>query len=185
MTYTFTIFSPLFFQNRFPMKKIVFLTLGLLFVFFASHGQHSFVEACLGNWKGTMYIYSRGVLKDSVLVKLTIAKTEKPDAWTWKTEYLSPKQPMVKDYVLRTRDAAKGLYLTDEGGGIELLDYLFGNKLYCVFETSNIVLTSTYELRSPNELIFEVTSGKKVSEGSPDVINYSVDNLQRVVFRKE
>ena len=91
---------------------------------------------------------------------------------------------MVKDYVLRTRDAAKGLYLTDEGGGVELMDYLFGNKLYSVFETSNIVLTATYELRSPNELVFEVTSGKKVSEGSPDVINYSVDNLQRVIFKK-
>jgi hypothetical protein len=166
------------------MKKIAFLILCLLFAISASYGQHTFVKACLGNWKGTMYIYSRGVLKDSVLVKFTVAKTEKPDAWIWKTEYLSPKQPMVKDYVLRTRDAAKGHYLTDEGGGIELLDYLFDNKLYCVFETSNIVLTSTYELRSSNELIFEVTSGKKVSEGNAPVINYSVDNLQRVVFRK-
>lgn len=166
------------------MKKIIFLSLCFFFVFSATQGQHTFVEACLGNWKGTMYIYSRGVLKDSVLVKFTAAKTEKPDAWTWKTEYLSSKQPMVKDYVLRTRDAAKGLYLTDEGGGIELMDYLFGNKLYSVFETSNIVLTATYELRSPNELVFEVTSGKKISEGSPDVINYSVDNLQRVIFKK-
>ncbi len=148
-----------------------------------TYAQTTFVDGCLGVWKGTMYIYSRGNLRDSVSVRLTVAKTDKPDAWVWKTEYLSPKMPMVKDYVLRLRDASKNTYITDEGGGIELNDYLFNNKLYCVFETSNILLTSTYELRG-NELIFEVTSGKKSEPSTKEVINYPVDNLQRVVFRK-
>lgn len=145
--------------------------------------QTSFMEGCLGNWKGTMYIYGRGVLKDSVSVTLTVAKTTAADAWTWKTEYLSPKVPMVKDYVLRLKDAAKGHYITDEGGGVELMDYLFNNKLYCVFETAGIMLTSTYELWG-KELIFEVTSGRKQTGDTPLVTNFSVDNLQRVVFRK-
>jgi hypothetical protein len=122
-------------------------------------------------------------LKDSVEVRLTVAKTDKPDSWTWKTEYLSVKMPMVKDYILRLKDASKNTYITDEGNGIELDDYLFANKLYCVFETSNIILTSTYELRG-NELIFEVTSGKKGVVGNQEVVNYPVENLQRVVFRR-
>lgn len=105
------------------------------------------------------------------------------DAWMWKMEYLSPQMPMVKDYILRLKDASKGHYITDEGGGIELMDYLFENKLYCVFETSGVILTSTYELRG-KELIFEVTSGKKQGVDNQPVTNYSVDNLQRVVFRK-
>ncbi|GGD67056.1 hypothetical protein GCM10011514_33900 [Emticicia aquatilis] len=145
--------------------------------------QNSFIEGCLGTWKGKMYIYNKGNLRDSVEVRLTVSKTNKPDEWSWKTEYLSAKMPMVKDYVLRLKDASKNAYVTDEGNGIELADYLFNNKLYCVFETHNIILTSTYELRE-NELIFEVTSGKKGDIGNQEVVNYPVENLQRVVFKK-
>ncbi|MFN8353762.1 MAG: hypothetical protein U0Y10_04940 [Spirosomataceae bacterium] len=164
------------------MKKYVLGVLLLSSVSVVAQHQHSFVEACMGTWKGTMYIYNKGVLRDSVAVRLTVAKTDQPEVWTWKTEYLSEKMPMTKDYLLRVRDAVKKQYVTDEGGGVELLEYVFGNKMYCVFETNQVVLTSSYELRSANELIFEVTSGKK-QETSP-VVNYSVDNLQRVVFRK-
>jgi hypothetical protein len=166
------------------MKRFILAFILNLVFYKAILAQNAFTDACLGTWKGTMYIYSRGTLKDSVSVRLTVAKTEKPNAWTWKTEYLSPKMPMVKDYVLRLKDASKNIYVTDEGDGIELVDYLFNNKLYCVFETHNVLLTSSYELRG-NELIFEVTSGKKETATNQEVINYPVDNLQRVVFRKE
>ncbi len=165
------------------MKKFG-LILWLFFAFFeSSMAQTTFVDTCLGNWEGTMYIYNRGMLKDSLSVKLTVKKMTAADAWMWKMEYLSPQMPMVKDYILRLKDASKGHYITDEGGGIELMDYLFENKLYCVFETSGVILTSTYELRG-KELIFEVTSGKKQGVDNQPVTNYSVDNLQRVVFRK-
>ncbi|MGA0556682.1 hypothetical protein ACO2Q8_08530 [Larkinella sp. VNQ87] len=145
--------------------------------------QTSFGDACVGSWKGVMHIYNKGVLKDSVPVRLTVTPTNQPQTWTWKTEYLSPKTPVVKDYILRLKDAAKQEYVTDEGNGIMLLDYLFVNKLYSVFETQGIVLTSTYELIG-DTLIFEVTSGKQQTETGPAVTTYSVDNLQRVVFKK-
>jgi hypothetical protein len=164
------------------MKKLV-----IVFFVLVTHrlsAQKTFGDACLGNWKGTMYIYARGQLRDSVPVKLTIAKTSTVDAWTWKTAYLSPTMPMVKDYVLRLKDPAKGQYVTDEGDGVELADYCFNNKLYCVFETAGVMLTSTYELRG-EELIFEVTSGKKEDSPKGEVINYSTNNLQRVVFKRE
>lgn len=143
--------------------------------------QIPFGEACIGTWTGRMEIYAGGKLRDTVSVRLTVGKTTEPERWSWKTEYLSAKQPAVKDYRLRLKDAATGLYLVDEGDGTELTSYHFGNKLYSVFETEGVILTSTYELRE-NELIFEVTSGKK---GSPQsVVNYSVDHLQRVVLRR-
>ena len=129
-------------------------------------------------------MYSRGILKDSVKVVLTVAKGSQPNEWTWKTEYLSEKFPMTKDYVLRLKDAETNIYVTDEKNGIELMDYLFGNKLYSIFETQEIFLTSSYELRG-KELIFEVTSGKKTGAVVQSVTNYSVDNLQRVVFKKK
>lgn len=150
------------------------------------HGQTSFPDRCIGTWTGTMFIYRQGTLQDSVAVMLTVAKHSDAGAWTWKTEYLSKTRPMTKDYILRVRDEKKGLYITDEGGGIELTDHLFGNKLYSAFETHDVLLTSTYELIN-DRLIFEVCSGKKpaIATPAPEVINYPVSNLQRVVFRRK
>jgi hypothetical protein len=165
------------------MKKNIVLTLIALLTMPMVNAQ-SFPEKCIGTWNGMMHMYSRGNLKDSVKVVLTVAKGSQPNEWTWKTEYLSEKFPMTKDYVLRLKDAEKNIYVTDEKNGIELMDYLFNNKLYSLFETEDIFLTSSYELRG-KELIFEVTSGKKTGVSDQPVTNYSVDNLQRVIFRKK
>lgn len=164
------------------MKKNSLLIFFMMVSIMKVHAQ-SFPDQCVGTWQGSMQIFSRGTLKDSVKVVLTVAKTNQPNEWSWKTEYLSEKFPMTKDYVLRLKDAEKNIYVTDEKNGIELMDYLFNNKLYCIFETQDIFLTSSYELRG-KELIFEVTSGKKNSTADQPVMNYSIDNLQRVVFRK-
>jgi len=164
--------------------RLLFLAFLVLGSIQYSCAQKTFPDQCLGQWKGMMYIYSRSKLVDSVLVRLTAAPTAQPDAWTWKTEYISEKLPMVKDYVLRVKDAAKGRYVTDEGEGIELAEYVFGNKMYSVFETGGILLTSSYELRG-SELIFEVTSGEKLEATNEEVTNYSTNNLQRVVLRRE
>ena len=134
-----------------------------------------FVDKCLGQWQGTMYIYAQGKLRDSVAVRLSVKPTADPAAWQWKTEYLSAKMPMTKDYTLRLKDADKQVYVTDEGGGIELYDYLF--------ETSGVMLTSSYELVG-DTLVFEVTSGKKIDQPKAPVQNYTTANLQRVVFRR-
>ncbi len=156
--------------------------LSILFFAGLAGAQTNFAEKCLGVWEGTMKIYAAGALKDTVKVRLTVAKTAKPDEYAWKTEYFSPTRPVVKDYRLRVDDAAKGVYVTDEGDGVELVNYLFEDKLYNVFEVQGIVLTAVYELRGA-ELIFEVTSGKKLNE-TKGVTNFSVGNLQRVVFKK-
>jgi hypothetical protein len=164
------------------MKNLILFT--LILVSNQLFAQKSFVENCIGNWSGTMIIYNKGNKVDSVKVKLTIAKTAQNNAWTWKTEYLSEKMPMTKDYIVREKDLLKGIYVTDEGGGIMLEDYVFENKMYTVFEVQGILLTSTYELRNLNELIFEVTSGKKIEGTKGEVTNFSVNNLQRVIFKR-
>ena len=165
-------------------QRLLLLTFIVLGSIHTSFAQKTFVDQCLGQWKGMMYIYSRSKLVDSVLVRFTAAPTDKPDTWTWKTEYISEKLPMVKDYMLRLKDAAKGRYVTDEGDGIELSEYVFGNKMYSVFETGGILLTSSYEIRG-RELIFEVTSGEKLEATNEEVTNYSTNNLQRVVLHRE
>jgi len=100
----------------------------------------------------------------------------------WKTSYRSKSNPMEKDYKLILKDASAQTYITDEGDGVELWNYSFTNKLYSVFETHDVMLTSSYELLG-DQLIFEVTSGRKMEVGK-EVTNYSVLNLQRVVFKR-
>jgi hypothetical protein len=97
------------------MKKLFFVLFCGLFLFQPIYGQTNFADQCLGIWKGTMKIYSRGILKDSVPVKMTVAKTSTARDYTWKTEYLSPNQPVTKDYILHVKDAEKGVYITSVG----------------------------------------------------------------------
>jgi hypothetical protein len=162
--------------------KFLLLKLFILITFYSHSQPVLFGDKCIGRWEGTMHIYSKGVLKDSVAVRHTVEKLT-ATSWTWKTEYLSPTMPLVKDYVLRTPDPTQNKYITDEGGGLELTDYLFGNKLYSVFETHEVLLTSTYEIIG-DTLIFEVTSGKKEPASHPEVLTFSTSNLQRVVFKR-
>ena len=138
------------------MKKLLLLTIAIVFFALPASAQTTFPERCLGVWAGKMLIYKEGAVKDSVDVRLTVARTKTPGDYTWRTDYLSKERPMTKDYTLRVKDAAKGHYLTDEGGGVELHEYVFGDKMYDVFETGGVMLTATYEIRG-KELIFEVS----------------------------
>lgn len=156
-----------------------FLTLLFILITNFSFSQQLFGNRCAGTWQGEMYIYSKGKLVDSVSVQLTVAPIN-DSTWTWKTDYLSPKMPMTKDYKLVYK--GRNEYVTDEGDGVELMNYCFANKLYSIFETEGITLTASYELIG-EILVFEVTSGKKL-EASNDVISITVDFLQRVVFER-
>jgi hypothetical protein len=172
------------------MKNLVFVSILYLCVIGNSIAQSSvkkttpsFPEQCVGKWKGIMYIYAYGNLRDSVQVELSVQVLDS-NAWAWKTDYRSEKMPVTKDYILRKDSQAINTFLLDEGDGVILTNYLTGNKLYSNFETEGIFLTSSYELVD-KRLIFEVTSGKKLNEAEESrVSNFSVDFVQRVVFQK-
>ena len=169
-------------RNNFLKLNSIFLFLFMSFFTSSVCAQERFGDKCIGKWEGTMYIYGKGQIRDSVPVELTVQKTSLPLTWVWKTNYLSNKNPIEKNYKLVLKDTASQTYLIDEGEGVELWSYYFINKLYSVFETHDVMLTSSYELQG-DDLIFEVTSGKKI-EDRKEVNNYSVLGLQRVVFKR-
>ena len=142
--------------------------------------QHNFGLQCVGNWKGTMHIYSEGILTDSVPVILEVRQQD-DSVFRWKMEYLSKKNPMAKDYHLVYKGG--NYYQIDEGYGIKLDSYLFGNRLVSVFETEGILLTSHYEWKK-DELYFEVTSGTK-EKSDAEVQSYHVRFLQNVLFKRD
>jgi hypothetical protein len=166
------------------LPRFLIFVFAILSLTRSAEAQPLFPEKCIGTWKGMMHLYNQSTLRDSVSVTFTVARTTEANVWTWRTEYHSAKMPMTKDYRLKLKDATKKIFVTDEGGGLELTDYQVGNKLYSVFETEVILLTASYELRG-DELIFEVTSGKKEEPTHPEVSNYSTSSVQRVVYRRE
>ena len=138
-----------------------------------------------GFFSGNMLIYKNNRVVDSIPTTLSINAILPDSVWQWKTEYLSAKMPVTKDYKLSVSDRSKGIYLTDEGDSVILYNYLLGNKLYCQFETGSFLLTSTYEFTNDNEIIFEVTAGKKIPGNSTDeIINYQINTLQKTIFKR-
>ena len=148
-----------------------------------AQGQLTFPEKCLGEWQGVMQLYKHGIMNDSVKVKLSVTNDSLPGIYHWKTEYISEKYPITKDYYLIENDTLGHSYLLDENNDIVLKEAVHGDKMYSTFEVNGAILSSSYELRE-NELIFEVYFSKRL-DTTANVINFSVDNVQRVVLLRE
>lgn len=161
-------------------KSSCWIVVLMLLVSGNGFSQPNFGIRCTGNWKGTMHIYSRGALVDSLPVILEV-KPQNDSVFQWKMEYLSPKMPVTKDYLLVHKGGNH--YQIDERDETRIDTYLFVNRLVSVFETEGILLTSTYELRG-NELYFEVTSGTKEKSGAA-VQSYHIGFLQNVLFKRD
>ena len=136
-----------------------------------------------GNWEGIMHIYGKGKLRDSVPVVLTVAIIN-DSTLVWRTEYKSASQPMVKDYKMKLIDSDRGIYGTDEGNGLVLNNYLIDKVLYSVFQVQGILLTAIYRLEG-DQIVFEVTSGKKDTIEMEGVSNYAVSSVQKVQLKRQ
>jgi hypothetical protein len=163
------------------MKKVSFLLLILLF--HTAKSQTSLIENYIGVWSGTLQLYNNVKNTGSVPIELTIAKTDDPKTWIWKTAYLSEKTPMTKDYKLKLIDLEKNIYAIDEGNGVILNNFLFDKKMYCLFETETIYLTATYEFFD-DKIIFELTSSKK-EKTTNSITNFNVSHLQKAILLKK
>jgi hypothetical protein len=164
--------------------KNCLLIVFLLVASITSASSQPFPQRCEGTWKGTMYIWSKGTLVDSVGIVFTVQPMlNEAGVWIWRTEYISEKMPMTKNYTLRQNQNQFNEFWMDEGDGVLLTNYVFGNKMYSSFKVEKSWLTASYELVD-KQLIFEVTSGEVSKVKSKGVTNYSCDFLQRVVLTK-
>jgi hypothetical protein len=164
----------------FHRLKYIFFT---CFISVSTFTQSQILKDWHGHWEGIMYIYGKGALRDSVPVVLTVA-TINDSTLVWRTEYKSSSQPMVKDYKMKLIDSARGIYGTDEGNGLVLTNYLIDKSLYSVFEVQGILLTAIYRLEG-DQILFEVTSGKRDTVEMEGVRNYSVSTIQKVHLKRQ
>ncbi|MFM7195096.1 MAG: hypothetical protein ACKORJ_05090 [Bacteroidota bacterium] len=163
--------------------RIFLIILTCLLTGITAMSQELFPDRITGEWNGMLHLWKNGELQDSVVVQLTVRPLG-GDTWQWEMHYKSAMRPMVKDYRIKLLNRAANTYITDEGNGIELEDYAFGDRMMSMFETHETWLTSTQEL-SGDHLIFQVTAGKKSRTLEEGVTNFSITSLQRAVLTKK
>lgn len=163
------------------MKYVLFILTLLLSSFADLRSQTLFPDQCIGKWTGMMQIWQRGELRDSVKVEFTVARIT-DSSWQWRMDYLSAARPLTKDYVLRKKSATR--FVTDEGDGIQLDEFVFGNKMYCLFKVGGGTLTASYELLGNGQLLFEVTSAGAPTPTGSGVENFPVTSIQKALLTR-
>ncbi|HMQ68957.1 MAG TPA: hypothetical protein PKA90_10555 [Ignavibacteria bacterium] len=159
------------------------------FAFSKSENRSSALEEWTGVWSGKLDVRTSDGKSSTVEMTLTIEETGTPGEWKWITNYGGN---LSKDYILKTVDPEKGLYLLDENNSI-VLDYFFSdNAFYNMFSVQKNILFSKY-LMSDGEIHFEVISAPihspNVTGNESDetglVDSYPVYAVQKAVLRKQ
>jgi hypothetical protein len=122
--------------------------------------KDSFPFAWLGTWEGTLNIYNAKGLSQSLPMQLDYQATDTMGVYKWHIIYGEDPIKGLRPYILRTIDAAKGLYVHDEMNTIKMESYYIGNRLYCTFSVQGNLLT-TIEEKKGDELHWEIIFGKE------------------------
>ena len=185
------------------MKKIFFLFSILLFACVVkkptvarTEKAENFPASWVGNWKGTLNIYSVKGLSQSIPMEVEIAKIDtSQNRYTWALIYGEDKIKGRRAYELVIKDPAKGLYVNDEKNTIAMESYLIAGKLYCYFSVMGNFLTSTMEKQDDNTMLFEITSGSDTPVSStgnqifqgdtiPVVKTFPIRVVQKAVLKR-
>jgi len=162
-----------------PLLKTSLSLLVLIYMTQIVAQENNFVVKCEGNWKGKMDYYMQGNLIDQVDVTMSIKLiNDSSKTWNWFTMYHLPDNEISKMYQLILINDVRGHYIMDEGDGVILDCFVFGNKMYSVFEVENNLLCAVYEI-FPDKLVFEIISAKVPETQNKNPSNYSVDVYQR------
>jgi hypothetical protein len=156
------------------------LSMGFLILQHFVHGQFNIPNDYEGNWHGMMYLSHSGAVHDSVNVQFLIQRMNNFE-WQWKTDYKSDKMKLSKDYTLKYK--GHNHYVLDEHNGIHLQFYLYGDKLFSIFEMGDQCFIGTYIFES-NKIHFEIISGKYLSMENESIRHFHVVNVQRVTFKR-
>lgn len=157
--------------------------------------RDSFPFDWFGSWVGTLEILNTRGISQKVPMKIEISATEKEDVYRWAITYGEDPKEGLRPYLLRTLNAAKGLYQVDEQNNIKMESYLLGNKLFCAYSVQGNSMIVTEEKKG-EELLFEIifwkdkfvseTGGGKINnEEIPKVKTFPVVVSQRATLRRE
>lgn len=180
------------------MKAIalfVFTLLTSVQIALAAQDTLVFPQSWVGHWTGELEIYNALGLRQKIFMGLHIQPTDSAGVFSWEMTYGEGEDAQVRPYFLKTIDAQKGRYLTDEDNSILLDAYWVGDKLIEVFSVQGSLLITTIQQTAENELLWEiivaleepvsVTGGKEVEgEQIPEVKSFPVPSIQRARLRR-
>jgi len=153
-----------------------------------------FPDDWMGYWKGDLEIFKENKLTRTLPMALDHAYTDTTGYYKWAIIYGPDSIAGRRDYYLKTVDAEKGHYQTDERNSIFLDSYLFGDQLIAYYDVGTFNIQSIYT-RSGEELHFEInvfgqepiaTTGNQIIDGDtiPEVRSYPVTTKQKAILRR-
>jgi hypothetical protein len=139
---------------------LLFFSLFLNIQAFGQSGDSlSFPERWSGVWSGTLDIHTAQGIAQSLPMELHILPIDTSENYTWTLIYGENKEEGVRDYMLETLDAEKGLYRIDEKNSILLEAYLFGEVFVQCFDVNGSLLIVRMEKVGPDTIEWEILSG--------------------------
>lgn len=144
-----------------------------------------------GVYTGTLNISSeRGIQK--IPMEFHLNTTDSIGKYKYVLVYGENEKRQERNYFLIEKDAEKGNYIIDEDNGILLNAKVLDNKLYCLFEVEQSLLT-TFITFEKDQLLFEIVysnTSKKGLSGSendsiPLVTSYPLHVIQKATLLKQ
>jgi len=142
-----------------------------------------FPKDFVGTWKGDLSWAQAGSAKPQI-VTTTLTIKPRPDGhYTYQLKY--GEQP-VRDYVLKAKDAAKGEWTIDEGGGVLLDQYWMDGVLTGAFSVQKSTIVSRLR-RDGKNLVMEMITLENTpsyTSGEPVVVStFRIKGTQRVILK--
>lgn len=176
--------------------KPIFLVLGFLCSFLTGFAQlqaqssGTFPTAFLGHWKGKLQWQRPGKSAQEFTMQLIIQPADSAGQYTWQIVYGDSMQDN-RPYRIKPVDAAKGHWVIDEGDGILLDTYIFGNTITGAFTVQGSTIVDEYKVENKQiQVTFhtillgsKTTSGKGTDE-VPFVDSYRVAGYQSGVLTR-
>jgi len=140
-------------------RKLFQIILFTLIFHGTSYSQYNFPEDYLGQWEGTLDIYSGNRKIMDVQMSLFIDETNKKDTFLYNLVYKGEGQePDTRNYLLIVEDKENGKYKIDEQNTVVLPMQLFGRKLISSFVVEGSAVHFLYTLMN-QQIWVEVISG--------------------------
>jgi hypothetical protein len=180
------------------MRLFLYFFLSLPFSLTAQSAADTlaFPASWVGDWSGTLEIYTAKGLAQSVPMTVVIHPIDSSTEgrYTFGLIYGAKDQDW-RPYELVPVDPGKGLWKVDEKNSIAMESYLYGSKLLCLFTVQGSRILCTYEKTGPDTMVFEIMAGPEAAvsttgntehlgEKIPEVNTYPFSAFQRAVLKR-
>lgn len=136
-----------------------------------------------GRWEGkleTLPASHRRAPSADVVLEVGPGPDPVDGCLTWRSTFTSKDYPAsTKDYRLcRLPD---GRFVTDEGGGLLLDTFVYGNVMYSAFKAQGTILFTATHLEG-DRMIFDIYFANEALHPVPGIESYPGHSIQRTVF---